>query len=53
MWWSWTSLAEALAQEALGDRHADAVGEALAERAGRDLDAGRDVDAVALGVARA
>ena len=42
-----------LAQEALGHRHADAVGEALAERAGGDLDAGRDVDAVALGVARA
>ena len=43
--------AVALAQEALGDRHADAVAEALAERAGRDLDAGRDVDAVALRVA--
>jgi hypothetical protein len=41
----------ALAQEALGDRHADAVGEALAERPGGDLDAGRHVDAVALGVA--
>ena len=41
-----------LAQELLGDRHADAVGEALAERAGRDLDAGRDVCAVALRVAR-
>ena len=45
--------AVALAQEALGHRHADAVGEALAERAGRDLDARRDVDAVALRVARA
>ena len=43
--------AVALAQEALGDRHADAVGEALAERAGGDLDAGRHVDAVALGMA--
>ena len=45
--------AVALAQEALGHRHADAVGEALAERAGRHLDAGGDVDAVALRVARA
>jgi len=40
-----------LAQELLGERHADAVGEARAERAGRDLDARRDVHAVALGVA--
>ena len=45
-------LAEALAQEALGERHADAVGEALAERAGRDLDAGRHVHVVELRVAR-
>ena len=44
--------AVALTQEALGHRQADAVGEALAQRAGRDLDARRDVDAVALGVAR-
>ncbi len=43
--------AVALAQVLLGHRHADAVGEALAERAGRDLDAGRHVHAVALGVA--
>ena len=43
---------ERLAQELLGHRHADAVGEALAERPGRDLDARRDVHAVALGVAR-
>ena len=52
MWWSLDLGAVVLAQELLGDRHADAVGEALAERAGRDLDAGRDVDAVALRVAR-
>ena len=32
---------EALGEEALGDRHADAVREALAERAGRRLDARR------------
>ena len=44
--------AVALAQEALRHRHPDAVGEALPERAGRDLDAGRHVDLVALGVAR-
>ena len=42
--------AEVRAQEALGHRHADAVGEALAQRPGGDLHAGRDVDAVALGV---
>ena len=44
--------AVALAQEALGHRHADAVGEALAQRPGGDLDARRLVDLVALGVAR-
>ncbi len=38
---------EALAEEALGDRHADGVGDALAQRTGRDLDAGR---VAALGV---
>src|SRR5207302_5985087 len=43
--------AELRAQEALRDRHAHAVGEALAERPGGDLDAGRDVPAVALRVA--
>ena len=32
---------EARGQHALGERHADGVGDALAERAGRDLDAGR------------
>ena len=32
----------ALPEEALGDRHPDAVREALTERAGRRLDAGRD-----------
>ena len=32
--------AEAVAQESLGDRHADGVGEPLAERSGRHLDAG-------------
>ena len=41
--------AEALAQDALGDRHADGVAEALAERPGRDLDARR---VAGLGVAR-
>ena len=39
---------EALGQEALGHRHADGVGDALAERPGGDLDAG---DVAALGVA--
>ena len=34
-------VAELCAQPALGDRHADGVGEALAERAGGDLDARR------------
>ncbi len=38
-----------LAQEALGEREADGVRDALAERAGRDLDAGGVMD---LGVAR-
>ena len=33
--------AEAVAQHALGDRHADGVAEALAERPGGDLDARR------------
>ena len=33
--------AELRAQAPLGDRHADGVGEALAERAGGDLDARR------------
>ena len=42
--------AEAGAQDALGDRHADRVGEALAERPGGDLDAG---GVARLGVARA
>ena len=42
--------AEAGPQPALGDGHADGVGEALAERAGGDLDAG---GVVHLGVARA
>jgi hypothetical protein len=42
---------EVRAQEALGHRHPDSVGEALAEGARRDLHAGSDVDAVALGVA--
>ena len=41
-----------LAQEALGKRHADGDRQALAERPGRRLDAGRLVDAVELGVAR-
>ena len=41
--------AEAGPQPALGHGHADAVGEALAERAGGDLDAG---GVVHLGVAR-
>ena len=40
---------EVRTKEALGHPHADAVGEALAEGAGRDLDAGRDVN---LGMAR-
>ena len=40
--------AEVGPQVALGDGHADRVGEALAERAGRDLDAG---GVVHLGVA--
>ncbi len=43
-WWSTTTLAgavEALCEEPLGDRHADGVAEPLAERPGRDLDAGR------------
>ena len=31
-------------EQLLGERHADRVGEALAERAGRRLDAGRDAD---------
>ncbi len=44
--------AVALAQESLGHRHADAVGEALAQRAGRELNAGRDVGPVELGVPR-
>jgi hypothetical protein len=43
---------EVVTQEVLGHGHADAVGEALAQRAGGDLDAGGDVHAVALGVAR-
>ena len=43
------SRAEALAQEPLGERHPDAVPEALPERAGRRLDAGR---VAVLGVAR-
>ena len=38
---------EALGEEALGHRHADGVGDALPERAGRDLDARR---VAALGV---
>ena len=37
VWWS-TRGREALAQEPLGDRHADGVGEALPERSRRDLD---------------
>ena len=40
---------EALGEEALGDRHADGVGEALPERPGRDLDPGR---VPALGMSR-
>ena len=44
--------AEVLAQVLLGDRHADAVAEALAERAGGDLDAGRDDVAILLRMAR-
>jgi hypothetical protein len=43
--------AEVRAQEALGHRHPHAVGEALAQGTRGDLHAGRDVDAVALGVA--
>ena len=42
--------AVAIAEELLGDRHADAVAEALAERAGRDLDAGGHVRPVDLRV---
>ena len=40
VWWSIDVGAEAVAQAALGDGHADGVGEALAERTGGDLDAG-------------
>jgi hypothetical protein len=43
--------AELLAQEALGHRHADAVGEPLTQRPGRHLDALGLVHAVALGMA--
>ena len=42
--------AEPGAQVPLGDRHADGVGEPLAERTGRDLDAG---GVAGLGMARA
>ena len=43
----------ALGEEPLGDRHADAVGEALAERPGRRLDAGRVPELGVAGRARA
>ena len=49
MWWSHDLAAEAGPQPPLGDRHADRVGDALAERPGGDLDA-RGV--AGLGVAR-
>ena len=46
---SWPGAVEFLGEQLLGQRHADRVGDALAERAGRGLDARRDAD---LGVAR-
>ena len=44
---------EALGEEALGDRHADGVAHALAERTGRDLDPGRVPPLGVAGSARA
>ena len=38
---SWSGLVEPRGEQALGERHADGVGEALAERAGGGLHAGR------------
>ena len=52
MWWSTIVVAGAVelgGEQLLGERHADRVGEALAERAGGRLDARRDAD---LGMAR-
>ena len=40
VWWSCASSPNRVRRFALGDRHADGVGEALAQRTGRDLDAG-------------
>ena len=47
MWWSTIVVAGAVelgGEQLLGERHADRVGEALAERAGGGLDARRDAD---------
>ena len=40
MWWSTRSSPNCGVHDALGERHADGIGEALAERAGGRLDAG-------------
>ena len=41
---AWPGPVELRGEQPLGERHADRVGEALAERTGRGLDAGRDAD---------